>query len=227
MKPIQLNTPPHPDARCDTLLGLIRHGRTDWNDLKRIQGHTDTDLNQTGRDQAQTWGQSLRGKGWQRIVTSDLQRARTTTEIINRALDLPVVIDPRLREQNWGEWTGHTASQLHNITNGEVEHQQALGWDFTPPEGESRRRVYLRGLAALADACRQWPGERVLVITHMGVRMVLAYGFRQMDMLPTSTSPIIGYNVMLTACRGANFQLLQTNADIDTEVTNLLRPIPA
>lgn len=215
MKP--LAAPPSPDL-CHTVLGIIRHGRTAWNDAKRMQGHTDTQLNARGREQAAQWAADLDGRGWQRIICSDLTRAVSTAEIITQRLGLEIIVDPRLREQDWGEWTGSTIRELRRRDPDEVARQEALGWEFTPPGGESRRRVYLRALAAMADACMRFAGERVLIVAHNGVRMVLAYGLKHLDLLPSTPNPLHGYHMLLTACRGDAFTLLGTNAPLSTNV---------
>lgn len=93
-----------------TLLTLIRHGETDWNRERRIQGSTDIPLNDLGREQARMAGAALRTRDDGRpvaIVASDLSRARETAEIIAAELG---VVAPRLysglRERFYGEAEG-------------------------------------------------------------------------------------------------------------------------
>jgi broad specificity phosphatase PhoE len=85
-----------------TTLLLVRHGETDWNAEGRLQGHTDTPLNELGRRQALTLADELAGDGIEAVYSSDLARARETAEIVAERLRLAVVLDPDLREKDWG-----------------------------------------------------------------------------------------------------------------------------
>lgn len=86
---------------------LIRHGETDWNKERRFQGQTDIPLNDNGRRQAKSLRESLKGKlPFDRIICSDLCRARETAEIINEGSQSPIIIDPAFRELCFGKWEG-------------------------------------------------------------------------------------------------------------------------
>jgi probable phosphoglycerate mutase len=135
-----------------TTLLLVRHGETDWNAAGRLQGHTDTPLNELGRRQALTLAEELSGHGIEAVYSSDLARARATAEIVGRRLGLPVVLDPGLREKDWGTWEG--------LTGAEREGVELVG---EPTEAHRERMLRsLRSIAALH------PGGRVLVVTHGG-----------------------------------------------------------
>ncbi len=167
-----------------TRFGLIRHGRTTWNEEHRIQGWQDSPLSPSGRAMARRWGEELRPMPWQRILASDLGRARATVAEINRALGLAVHLDPRLREQDWGCWSGLTFAELHARHREELEQQVAAGWDFRPPGGESRREVLARATAALEDGWQKWPGEEILVVCHEGIIKCLLYHLCRRRFLP-------------------------------------------
>src|SRR3954452_24611267 len=94
-----------------TTLLLVRHGETDWNAEGRLQGHTDRPLNEYGRRQAKELAARLAGGHVDAIYASDLSRARETAEIVGERLGLTVVIDPDLRETNWGTWEGLTGDE--------------------------------------------------------------------------------------------------------------------
>src|SRR5207248_2072590 len=100
--------------RMTTLL-LVRHGETDWNAAGRLQGHTDRPLNDYGRQQARELGDRLAGDRIAAVYASDLVRARETAEILGERLGLVVVLDPDLREKNWGTWEGLTGDERAHI----------------------------------------------------------------------------------------------------------------
>ncbi len=167
-----------------TIFGLVRHGRTTWNEEHRIQGRMNSPLSPAGRKAARRWGEQLARFPWQRILASDQGRARETVALINRRLGLPVHFDARLREQDWGRWSGLTFARLHELHGEELRQQVAAGWDFRPPGGESRREVLARARAALADGWRRWPGGQVLVVCHEGIIKCLLYDLARRRFLP-------------------------------------------
>jgi len=166
---------PVPDTSIPTFFGLLRHTVTEWNQIRRIQGQSDSPLTSAGEALALEWGRLLSGKSWSRILSSDLGRARKTTGLINRALNLPVSLDPRLREKDWGEWTGKTVAQLKMEFSDIWAKQMPSKWDFCPPAGESSQSVWKRGREALATASVKWPGKKILVVTHEGMIKSLIY----------------------------------------------------
>ena len=158
-----------------TCFGLLRHTVTEWNQSRRIQGQSDSPLTLSGETLALRWGRLLAGKSWSRILSSDLGRARKTTELINQTLNLPVTLDSMLREKDWGKWTGKTMPQLQTEFADLWAKQVPSEWDFCPPGGESFQSVWKRGRQALAAASGCWPGENILVVTHEGMIKSLIY----------------------------------------------------
>jgi broad specificity phosphatase PhoE len=167
-----------------TRLGLLRHAATRWNRERRLQGQTDTPLSLPGVRQAERWGQIVKAVPWDRILVSDARRAMETAARINAVLDVPVVSDARLREQDWGEWTGRTLSRLKQEAPRLLAEQQKAGWNFCPPGGEDRLTVRDRSLKAVVEACEKWQGESILVVTHEGVIKCLLYGLCGRRFLP-------------------------------------------
>jgi broad specificity phosphatase PhoE len=135
-----------------TTLLLVRHGETDWNAEGRLQGHTDRPLNPYGREQAKKLAERLDGDSIAAVYASDLSRARETAEIVGERLGLTVVIDPDLREKNWGTWEGLTGSERDRV-------------EF---EGETTEEHAERILRAVKRIAERHPDERVLVVTHGG-----------------------------------------------------------
>ena len=162
------------DLRLDGVL-LARHGETDDNrEPIRVQGFTDTPLNDTGRRQAAELVERMADRGVGSLWSSDLSRARETAEIVGRRIGLEPTLDARLREAYRGRWEGH---RFIDIAREEPELYAAwlrAGEDFRFPGGESLREQQERVSAALLDIhCR---GELpALVVCHGGsIRVMLA-----------------------------------------------------
>lgn len=156
---------------------LVRHGQTDWNRDRIIQGQeADRPLTELGREQAQQTAQSLKGQEFDCIVTSDLQRAKETAGIIARELGLTIEEETDLlRERKFGVWVGKTLDEIlkeHpiSVTKGEFGlHQE------TPPDGESPDAFLRRARTAYEHIAMRYAGKKVLVVCHGGmIRALLA-----------------------------------------------------
>jgi broad specificity phosphatase PhoE len=145
---------------------LVRHGQSTWNAGGRWQGQADTPLSPLGEEQAQEATRRLATFGFCRVIASDLQRARRTAEILAGALDLPVEIDPDLREIDVGEWTGLTRDEIDARWPGELA-EWAAGRGESTIGGESRTHLTDRARAALVRAAASSsPGDSVLLVSH-------------------------------------------------------------
>jgi probable phosphoglycerate mutase len=136
---------------------FIRHGETDWNKLKLMQGQTDTPLNATGIFQAEAAAQVLAKRKITTICTSPLRRARVTAETIAKqsSVNSMVVIDG-LMETNFGVYEGHPSGPWREawLKGGEL------------PGGEFYEDFVERSLNALNE-CLKHPGP-VLIVAHGG-----------------------------------------------------------
>lgn len=150
-----------------TLLTLVRHGQTDWNFQRRIQGSTDVPLNETGRDDARAAAAALADRPHHAIYSSPLLRAQETAEIIARELGLhePLLV-PDLREREFGEGEGLLVT----------EYLDRFGdWFVNPPGAETLDEVRDRAFDALHQIARDSRrrsapmAESVIVVTHGGV----------------------------------------------------------
>lgn len=149
-----------------TEISLVRHGETDWNRARRIQGRTDIPLNDTGRDQARHTAGLLARRRWDAVLTSPLARARETAEIIAGELGLP---DPEsvaaLVERNYGAAEGLDFRQ--------IEARYPEGSDV--PGRESREEVAARVVPELQRIAAARPGESLVIVSHGGaIRAVLS-----------------------------------------------------
>jgi alpha-ribazole phosphatase len=151
---------------------LARHGQTDWNAQRRYQGHAQVPLNDIGLQQAAALGHRLAGEGIDVIKSSDLPRAWMTAEAIAGACDLPLESEPRLREMDFGDWQGHTHSEIHE-RRASVDRWRQEPLSFAPPGGETLCQLTNRVGAALDEARRADQGRTVLWVTHGGPLRVL------------------------------------------------------
>ncbi|MEO6200968.1 MAG: histidine phosphatase family protein [Cryobacterium sp.] len=143
-----------------TRISIVRHGQTEWNLHRRIQGSTDILLNSVGRSQAAETGVRLRERHWDVIVTSPLQRADETARIIAGELGMPSPqIIAELTERHHGEIEGLTF----------VERQERFPDGVLVPGLESRQDVLDRVLPALGRVAGAYEGRSVLVVTHGGI----------------------------------------------------------
>lgn len=194
-----------------TQFGLIRHSLTLWNEEKRIQGRMNSPLSKTGRRMAAVWGHELLGLHWDRILASDLGRVQETVALVNQELRLPFHVDPLLQEQDWGKWSGLSFPELFARFGPEVKQQEAAGWDFRPPGGESRKEVLDRGIQALRDAAGRWPGQDILIVCHEGIIKTLLYNLLGRKFLPDEPKILNGYQLHRLQINGDDLELVEMN----------------
>lgn len=160
-----------------TELLLIRHGQTPWNAAGRWQGHGDPALSPLGRSQAESLAAALaRQEGFAAIVASDLRRARQTAELLARPLAVPIELDGRLRELDVGRWTGLTRSEIEARDGDALLAFESGDPDVRPGGGESRNEIRRRARAAVHDLRARFAGQRLVVVTHLGVIRALLPG---------------------------------------------------
>ncbi|MHB1063592.1 MAG: histidine phosphatase family protein [Georgenia sp.] len=146
---------------------LWRHGQTEYNATKRLQGQSDIALNDTGRAQAAAAAEVLATLAPTRIITSDLVRARDTAQALGDLTGVRVEPDARLRERNFGVWEGLTGEEIR--AGWPVEH--AAWREGRDPEGtgsESRAATGARVAAAVAEAAADLGAHDVLVAVAHG-----------------------------------------------------------
>jgi broad specificity phosphatase PhoE len=167
-------------------LYFVRHGETDWNAERRLQGQRDVPLNALGRKQAVRCGELLRdllavsGATPQQFAftSSPLSRASETMEILRTGLGVApadYAIDARLAELSFGRWEGLTYKEVRALDRSVLATRERDKWNFQPPGGESYAQLLVR--------VREWHdsvlGDAV-VTAHGGVARVLLvlYGLK-------------------------------------------------
>lgn len=157
---------------------LARHGRTAWNAEGRFQGHSDPPLDSTGRHQAHQLDAQLAPLRPHLVISSDLQRARSTAEPIADASGAPVEVDPDLREVYLGGWEGLNREEAQ----ARFPHQYQA-WSSGRPVrrggGETEEEAGRRAATAIGEAMRRQPGL-VVVVSH-GLVLQSATSFLALD----------------------------------------------
>ena len=149
---------------------LLRHGETEYNATRRMQGQLDTNLSERGIAQAHTAAKELRDLGIKKIISSDLTRARDTAGVVGDDLGVEVVVDKRLRETHLGQWQGKTHDEVDTAHDG-ARARWRSDPTWAPPEGESRIDVAQRSRAVvdeLLDTYDEWGNSAVLLVAHGG-----------------------------------------------------------
>lgn len=161
----------------DRTLVLWRHGRTEWNDTGRAQGHTDIELDAVGRAQARAAASVLAGLAPTRLWTSDLARARQTAAALSELTGLVAEQDPRLREYDVGERAGLTLEEFS--TSFPEEYAAWVGGDESHrvAGAETTSEVRERIVPAVRECWEALgPGETGVVVTHGAALRVAVTG---------------------------------------------------
>ncbi|MBQ5494641.1 MAG: histidine phosphatase family protein [Prevotella sp.] len=136
----------------ETTIFLVRHGETVDNARQIMQGQTQGELNQRGREQAEQVARRLASEPLDAIVASDLHRAIQTAEVIAEPHGLSVVTTPLLRERDWGTFTGRFIPDLRN--------------EVWPDDIESEEALLERARSFLINMTATYPGKRVVAVGH-------------------------------------------------------------
>lgn len=142
---------------------LTRHGQTDWNVAKKIQGRTDIPLNETGIKQARIAREKLYNYNIDVILASPLKRALKTAEIIAEGRNIPLIICDELAERYFGEFEGKTGEEFNfdEIWNYKLNKQYG--------NVESVGDLFNRVQTFMDKIKEEYNDKNVLLVTHGGI----------------------------------------------------------
>jgi probable phosphoglycerate mutase len=167
-----------------TKIILVRHGETEWNVAKRIQGYSDSPLTPVGVKQAQALGERLAQEKFGLVHASDLGRVRqTVAHIVEKTGHEPNFAED-LRERCYGVFEGKTMEECEKEMPGQWSLYRGPDPHAVPPGGESVVQFQERITAALERVARLADGETVVIAAHGGVCGAL---FRHVMKLPPGT----------------------------------------
>ena len=156
---------------------LWRHGQTEWNVANKFQGHTDIPLNDVGKFQAAHAAPMIAAMDPTMIIVSDLGRAQSTAHELVKLTGLEVLIDPRLRETNCGNWEGLTGDEIRKVDLANLREWSMGGDNPAGGIGERRSEVGARGVAAITEALAGKDNQRLVVATHGGTSRTIIGSF--------------------------------------------------
>jgi broad specificity phosphatase PhoE len=149
-----------------TVTLLLRHGQTPMSVQKRYAGLSDVPLTEVGVQQAAAAGKRLASEGLTAIVTSPLERAARTAEVVAAATGAPIEADEGFRETDFGAWDGLTFAEVRERWPAEL-----TAWladpAVAPPGGESLADVSIRVESALRRVLAAHQGRTVLIVSHV------------------------------------------------------------
>lgn len=194
---------------------IVRHGETEWNVKRIIQGHKDSSLTQKGIQQAQTLSKRLKKIKFDAIFSSDLGRAQRTAEIIALEHKLAFVTNKALREKTWGKYEGKRVVQYRKELKELLDKYENLSDDkkftFKLPHGiETNEAAVTRFIRFLREIAVAHIGKTVLIVTHGGVMqfLLIRLGFATFQELRWGSIDNNGYIKLLSD--GVDFFIKET-----------------
>ncbi|MCL1886436.1 MAG: histidine phosphatase family protein [Betaproteobacteria bacterium] len=196
---------------------IIRHGQTEWNVTKRLQGHTDIPLNEKGMEQALVLAQTLQKEKLDAVFSSDLQRARKTAEEIAKWHNLPVQVDMAFRERSYGAFEGLSREEIKIRYPESHAAWYAADPDHVFPPGdrpaESIRSFHNRAMESIYGIAGQFTGKKIVLIAHFGI---IESAYRVAHHLPLETRsrvPISNTSINRFLIRENRIELLKWGDD--------------
>ncbi|NBC23035.1 MAG: histidine phosphatase family protein [Gammaproteobacteria bacterium] len=160
---------------------ILRHGQTEWNVARRMQGHRDSPLTRLGRAQADLHGRTLaREGGVEALIASPLGRTRDTAELVNAHLAVPVRFEAVLMERDCGVWSGLTLDEIEHGWPAEWRARSADPYHHRPPDGENLVDMEAR-VSGLVDALLGAPEQTLALVTHGVMSRVLIKRLLDLD----------------------------------------------
>ncbi len=170
---------------------IVRHGETEWNVKKLLQGHSDSSLTNNGKQQAEMLAAELKDINFDAIYSSDLLRTQKTAEILRLERKLVINTTKMLRERYFGRFEGKTFDEFSQHQKEYFKQYEQLTDDekakFKYPETESDEEIISRLIVFLRELAITYPNKKILIVSHGGVMKALLrhLGFGTYDELAT------------------------------------------
>ncbi len=174
---------------------ILRHARTEWNSAGKIQGRTDIDISEEGIKQAENIRESIENLNIDTIICSPLLRAKRTAEIVNKNMKVPIIIDDRIIERDYGAFEG--------VDKSTVDFKSAWKLDGTGQYEtmESPTNLFSRIEDFLQDVKKKYYNQNILIITHGGLIRGMNYvvnktlGLDELNKFSVPNCSIVTYEI--------------------------------
>lgn len=174
---------------------IVRHGQTDFNLERKLQGITDNKLNDTGKEQALITKEKLKNEKIDLIICSPLIRAKQTANIINEEKKLDIIYDDRLIERNFGEFEGEY------IKNYNVDEFWSYNTNKKYIKAENVRDFLNRVYNLLDEIKEKYKGKNILLVAHAGISVAVKCYF---DGIPKNDKLV---EIRLKNCEFAKYKI--------------------
>jgi 2,3-bisphosphoglycerate-dependent phosphoglycerate mutase len=191
---------------------IARHGQTDWNIGRLLQGHTDVPLNKTGEEQARKLAKRLSKVNFDAVFSSDLIRAKRTAEILMLERGMAVKAQEVLREQSFGDYEGQHELEFFEIYDKWValSEEQRKKHEFYEKLSkiESNEKILSRLLTFLRETSLVYRGKTILVVTHGGLifHLLVHLGYAKREEFKFIDNGAL----VVVECDGVEFELKET-----------------
>lgn len=156
---------------------IVRHGETEWNVQRRLQGHQNSKLTKNGINQVKVLASSLKNMKFDAIFSSDLTRTKHTAEILNVEHKLAIKTTALIRERYFGKHEGKDVQKYQEEIKDLLKNYEALSEEQKPsfkyPDVETDEELTSRFIRFLRETAVAYPGKKVLVVSHGGAMRAL------------------------------------------------------
>jgi len=162
------------------LIYMIRHGRTDWNDQRRIMGREQVPLNEEGRDMVAAVAVQLAGEGIPAIYSGTLARTKETAHILAAEWGANIIFEPRLDESAYEKWVGRKYTELKGDHDFDLYGTAPTESNFS--EGEGMTGIQERVLAVIDRIVEEKRGVKTALVSHADVIKPVITHYLGMDL---------------------------------------------
>lgn len=157
---------------------ITRHGQTEWNTERRIQGNLDSPLTEIGLEGAKKLHERLKNIEFDSIITSPLFRALKTSEIIKGSRDIELIKEDSLKEINCGDFEGYTFDEIWKKNPHFKIELDKDPYNFKYPNGESLKEFYERVTKGFKKLLKKYENRTILIVAHGGtIKCITSYIF--------------------------------------------------
>ncbi len=191
---------------------IVRHGLTDWNIQRRLQGHTDIPLNKQGEEEAIKMAKEyFKGVNFAMAFSSDLLRAKRTAQIIIQEKKIALKTTQLLRERDFGPWEGKKVKELEKELRINIKDFRVLADDqLAQLRIETNEKVISRLITFLRETALAYLGRNVLVVTHGSVMRIFLEKIGYINKEQSKNLVIENLGHFILESDGLDFRLKQT-----------------